>query len=79
MIFENDQLLFVDDYAHHPEEIKATLKGLRQAAQQRRLVCIFQPHRYSRTQQTCSELLEAFEGVDRSYIAPIYSAGETPI
>ncbi|MEQ8200149.1 MAG: UDP-N-acetylmuramate--L-alanine ligase [Syntrophomonadaceae bacterium] len=68
----------VDDYAHHPTEIKATIRGARQFHQDR-LVVIFQPHRYSRTQLLYKQFGEAFREADLVIITDIYSAGENAI
>jgi len=70
----------VDDYAHHPTELRATLQAAREAMQGRgRLVVAFQPHLYSRTQLLYREFAEALEGADEVYLAGIYGARETPI
>jgi len=68
----------VDDYAHHPTEIATTLKAARQT-QPKRLVCAFQPHRYSRTQLLQKEYGSCFEGADLLVLTDVYSAGEDPI
>ena len=80
----HNEILFVDDYAHHPSEIRATLAAAqvqRQAAlpsgQSRRVVAVFQPHRYSRAATLLDEFATAFAGVDRLLVTDIYSAGET--
>ena len=67
-----------DDYAHHPAEIKATLKALK-TANANRLIAVFQPHRYSRLKDLWAEFLGAFEGTDGVIVCPVYPAGETPI
>jgi len=67
----------VDDYAHHPTEIKATLMAARQSG--RRLLCVFQPHRYTRTYFLWNEFVGAFDGADVLLLNEIYSAGEEPI
>ncbi len=69
----------VDDYGHHPTEIRATLDALRQAWPDRRLVVLFQPHRYSRTQALFDEFCTAFHGADLLFVTDIYPASETPI
>lgn len=69
-------ILFLDDYAHHPTELKAVLKSLKQQYPQRRKVALFQPHRYSRFQYSWKGFLESFDDVDRVYISEVYSAGE---
>lgn len=68
----------VDDYAHHPTEIKTTLAAARQT-QPGRLICVFQPHRYSRTQLLAKEFGDAFREADILVLTDIYGAGETPI
>ena len=65
----------VDDYAHHPTEIKATLKAIK-SIDTSRLVAIFQPHRYSRVHFLLDEFKEAFVNVDKIILLPIYAAGE---
>ncbi len=71
-------IMVVDDYAHHPAEIQATLKAARDGFG-RRLIVIFQPHRYSRTQRLLPEFASAFDFADQVIITGIYPAGETPI
>ncbi len=70
---------FVDDYGHHPTEIKATLAAARGLFPGRRLVVLFQPHRYTRTALLHREFSRAFGDADRVYVAPVYGAGEKPI
>ena len=75
-------VLVVDDYAHHPEELRATLRAAREGSCQadpaRRLVALFQPHRYSRTQDLFDEFLSAFDDADTVLLTEIYPAGEEP-
>ena len=68
----------VDDYAHHPTEIKATLAAAK-AAPERRVVAIFQPHRYTRTKHLLEEFFTAFNQADKVIILDIYAAGEQRI
>ncbi|MDY4919513.1 MAG: UDP-N-acetylmuramate--L-alanine ligase [Phascolarctobacterium sp.] len=68
----------VDDYAHHPTEIGVTLKAARQT-QPARLLCVFQPHRYTRTQLLFDEFCASFADCDELILVDIYSAGEAPI
>lgn len=68
----------VDDYAHHPEEIRATLRAARDGFPGR-LVAVFQPHRYSRVRDLFAEFVRAFNDADLLYVTPIYAAGEAPI
>ncbi|MBN2333561.1 MAG: UDP-N-acetylmuramate--L-alanine ligase [Deltaproteobacteria bacterium] len=71
--------LVIDDYGHHPTEIKVTLAALRQAFPGRRLLVVFQPHRYTRTQHLFHEFLVAFNEADELLVSDIYPAGESPI
>jgi len=68
----------VDDYAHHPTEIAATLKAAKET-QPQRLICVFQPHRYSRTQLLHEEFGTAFVSADELVLTDVYAAGEAPI
>jgi len=68
----------VDDYAHHPTEIAATLSAARQSALGGRLVAVFQPHRYSRTAALADELGRALAGADVVVVTDVYAAGEMP-
>jgi UDP-N-acetylmuramate--alanine ligase len=69
----------LDDYGHHPTEIKATLQVLRTYAGARRTVVVFQPHRYSRTQALWDDFLAAFAGADVLLLVDIYAASEDAI
>jgi UDP-N-acetylmuramate--alanine ligase len=69
----------VDDYGHHPTEIRATLAAIKEAWPDRRLVVLFQPHRYTRTQGLYKEFLTAFHQADFLVMTDIYAASETPI
>jgi UDP-N-acetylmuramate--alanine ligase len=68
----------IDDYAHHPTEIKATLEAARQLGDQR-IVVVFQPHRYSRTQYCFDEFARSFYQADVVIVTDIYPAGEEPL
>ncbi len=68
----------IDDYGHHPTEIKATLTAARNLGC-KRIHVLFQPHRYSRTASLADEFATAFDGVDKVTVMDVYSAGETPI
>jgi UDP-N-acetylmuramate--alanine ligase len=72
-------LLLIDDYAHHPAEIAATLSAVRSGWPGRRLVVIFQPHRYTRTRYLLAEFADVLSTVDALVLLGIYAAGETPI
>ena len=76
--FQDERYLLLDDYAHHPSEIKATLAALAKLKAKRR-IGIFQPHRYSRTQLLLEEFTRAFESLDILIITDIYAASEQPI
>jgi UDP-N-acetylmuramate--alanine ligase len=69
----------VDDYGHHPTEIKATLSAARIGAPNRRIVVLFQPHRYSRTNDLMDDFASAFNNADVLLVTDIYAASETPI
>jgi UDP-N-acetylmuramate--alanine ligase len=75
---EEQDVLVVDDYAHHPEEIRATLQAAREGFPRRR-VAAFQPHRYTRTLHLRQEFLTAFYQSDVLVVMDIYPAGEPPI
>ncbi len=70
--------LVLDDYAHHPVEVRATLAAAR-AAFRRRIVAVFQPHRYTRLRDLFDEFLTAFDDADVLYLDDVYAAGEEPI
>jgi UDP-N-acetylmuramate--alanine ligase len=70
---------FVDDYAHHPAEIAATLAAARELAADGRLLVLFQPHLYSRTQHLAGELGEALAGADLVAVTDVYPAREEPV
>jgi UDP-N-acetylmuramate--alanine ligase len=76
---ETHGVVFYDDYAHHPTEIRAVLGALRQAMPERRLVAVFQPHRYSRTKDCLGAYGNIFDAADVLLITDIYAAGEAPL
>lgn len=69
----------VDDYGHHPTEIIATLKAARQVWADRRMIVVFQPHRYTRTKGLFNDFLDAFNDADVLIVTDIYAASEQPI
>jgi UDP-N-acetylmuramate--alanine ligase len=69
----------IDDYGHHPTEIKVTLDAARRFAADGRLIVVFQPHRYSRTRAFASGFSEALDKADRAIVLEIYAASEKPI
>lgn len=70
---------FYDDYGHHPTEIRAVLSGFKEKFPQRRLVTVFQPHRYTRTQLCWNDFLTCFKDTDVLFLLDIYAAGESAI
>jgi UDP-N-acetylmuramate--alanine ligase len=76
---ETGGILVVDDYGHHPTEIRATLRAAKEAWKGRRLVVVFQPHRYTRTRALFDDFTEAFGDADVLAVMDIYAASETPI
>jgi UDP-N-acetylmuramate--alanine ligase len=76
---ERRGVLVIDDYGHHPTEIRATISTLRDALPERRLVVLFQPHRYSRTKGLWKEFNTAFHAADILILTEIYAASEQPI
>jgi UDP-N-acetylmuramate--alanine ligase len=71
-------MIVVDDYAHHPTAVRATIAAARQYHRGPILVA-FQPHRYSRTAYLARDFADALRGADRVYLAPVYAASEAPI
>jgi UDP-N-acetylmuramate--alanine ligase len=71
--------IVVDDYAHHPTEVRATLEAARRGYPHRRIVALFQPHLYSRTSDFAREFGEALRIADVPIVAPIYAAREAPV
>jgi UDP-N-acetylmuramate--alanine ligase len=71
--------LLVDDYGHHPTEVAATISGVRQAWPDRRLVMVYQPHRYTRTRDLYEDFSAVLSSVDALLMLDVYSAGEEPI
>ncbi|MEG1456831.1 MAG: cyanophycin synthetase, partial [Comamonas sp.] len=69
----------VDDYGHHPKEVEATIKAARASHPDRRLVMLFQPHRYSRTRDCFDDFVEVLSQVDQLLLLEVYPAGEKPI
>ena len=76
--YASDRFLLVDDYAHHPTEIRATVSTAKSIGR-RRLVAMFQPHRFSRTKALSRKFGSAFDDTDRVVITDVYAASETPI
>ena len=74
---EKGGVTVIDDYAHHPVEIRATLDALQ--AEDKRIIAVYQPHRFSRTEFFLDGMNDCFDGADQLLVLPIYSAGEEPI
>ncbi|MGH8277963.1 MAG: UDP-N-acetylmuramate--L-alanine ligase [Gammaproteobacteria bacterium] len=73
------RVLLVDDYGHHPRELAATLQAARESWPERRLVAVFQPHRYTRTRDLFEDFAEVLSHTDALLLLDVYPAGETPI
>jgi UDP-N-acetylmuramate--alanine ligase len=72
-------ITIIDDYGHHPTEIRATLGAAAQAWPDRRIVAVFQPHRYTRVRDLMDDFQRAFNDADQVVVCPVYRAGEKPI
>ncbi|MFP6686904.1 MAG: UDP-N-acetylmuramate--L-alanine ligase [Polyangiaceae bacterium] len=81
VVGELHDVTLIDDYAHHPTEILATLDAARRAfpAEKHRIIGVFQPHRYTRTRDLFDEFALAFNHTDRLFVSEVYAAGESPI
>ena len=75
-VFSIEKRVFYDDYAHHPTEIRAVIDSARQVYKKRKIICVFQPHRYSRVKFLKKEFASAFKLSDVVVLCPVYSAGE---
>lgn len=76
---EQGEMVLVDDYGHHPREVQATIKAMRSGWPEKRLVMVFQPHRYSRTRDLYEDFVEVLSEVDCLLLLDVYAAGETLI
>ncbi|MFT5451944.1 MAG: UDP-N-acetylmuramate--alanine ligase, partial [Enterobacterales bacterium] len=76
---EKGSIQLIDDYGHHPTEVAATIKAVRNGWPERRLVMIYQPHRYSRTRDLYEDFAKVLSEVDVLLLLDVYSAGEEPI
>lgn len=79
IVKQSDELTVIDDYGHHPVEIKASLKTVKEIWPASRLIVIFQPHRYSRTKSLMKDFWSAFNDADHLFVMDIFSAGESPL
>ena len=75
----NGKMVLVDDYGHHPREVSATIKAMRNGWPEKRLVMIFQPHRYSRTRDLYEDFVEVLSQVDCLLLLDVYAAGEAAV
>tara|TARA_Y100000590_G_scaffold317783_2_gene359523 strand:+ start:1435 stop:2832 length:1398 start_codon:yes stop_codon:yes gene_type:complete len=75
-VFSMGKKDFFDDYAHHPTEIRAVINGAREVYKNRKIICVFQPHRYSRVRALKKEFAFSFKSIDVVILCPVYSAGE---
>ncbi|MBR4970656.1 MAG: UDP-N-acetylmuramate--L-alanine ligase, partial [Paludibacteraceae bacterium] len=76
---KTDDLVFLDDYAHHPEELKSSIESVRKLYPDKKLSILFQPHLYSRTKDLADEFSEVLSLADEAYLLDIYPAREEPI
>jgi len=75
-VFSLGRKEFYDDYAHHPTEIRAVINSVREVYKKRKIICVFQPHRYSRVKFLKEEFASSFKFVDTVILCPVYAAGE---
>lgn len=78
-LYKEKNFELIDDYGHHPTEIKTTIKTLKDTRKDKEIVVFFEPHRFTRTRDCWDEFLHSFNDADRVFIAPIYPASEKPI
>jgi len=79
--FENERgnVMLVDDYGHHPSEVAATIAAVREGWPDKRLVMVYQPHRFSRTRDLYEDFVRVLADVDQLLLLDVYGAGEEPI
>lgn len=77
-LFENDKVIFIDDYAHHPEEIRVFVESVREIYPKKKITAVFQPHLFSRTKDLAKEFAEQLNKVDEVVLLDIYPARELP-
>ncbi len=77
--FSEKNTTLVDDYGHHPAEIRCTISAARKAWPDKRILMVFQPHRYSRTKQLFDDFVDVLSDVDALCLLEVYSAGESPV
>ena len=76
-LFKYRDVIFIDDYAHHPTEISEVLNGVKDVYKNKKIICVFQPHRISRVKNLRKEFSKSFKNADEVILCPIYKAGET--
>jgi len=75
-VFSIGKREFYDDYAHHPTEIRAVINSAKEVYKDRKIICVFQPHRYSRVKSLKTEFAKSFKLCNEVILCPVYSAGE---
>lgn len=78
-VIRNERLVFIDDYAHHPEELRALINGAKTLFKQKKCTVIFQPHLYSRTRDLAEGFAQVLDLADEVILLPVYPARELPI
>jgi UDP-N-acetylmuramate--alanine ligase len=78
-VIKNNRVVFIDDYAHHPEELRALIQGAKTLFRQRKCTIIFQPHLYTRTRDLANGFAEVLDLADEVILLPIYPARELPV
>ncbi len=78
-LYRDEQLMILEDYAHHPTEVEMLLESLRSTAPDHKLIVVFQPHRYSRTSQFKQEFADVLQRADQLFLLPVYPAHEPVI
>ena len=78
-ILRTDKVIYIDDYAHHPSELRAIISSVRELYPNKKITAVFQPHLYSRTQDFMAEFAYELSQVDELLLLPIYPARELPI
>ncbi len=78
IVSEKDGVTIVSDYAHHPTEIRCLIQSAKEL-NPKRIIAVFQPHRYTRTLALGEDFPPAFEGIDKLFLVPVYAASEAPI
>jgi UDP-N-acetylmuramate--alanine ligase len=76
---KTDSHVLIDDYAHHPEELRALISGVKSLFQEEKLVLVFQPHLFSRTRDLADDFAKSLDMADEVILLPIYPAREQPM